>query len=262
MSQATKYICVTGFAHPSEPHEVRFPEFKDRHVFGGVLVAPRTFSPEGHPKARYPSMDHIPHINRAIRDRGALPIAHYHIPRDIRAADVMVHLEYFQNALFHGVQFNTSNLEVLKVAARYCGALVPIFQINRTVLKAFSQTFVSGDTEVIQGVLTFFEALRYLFKQAHVLFDLSGGHGKEIDLGRAVKFLGVMATDFSKLRPGIAGGLSPENLRSTLEALGTNDVSVDIESKVRTEHDVLIPSKATAFYDVMAEIDRGCQETP
>lgn len=262
MSQATKYICVTGFAHPLEPHEVRFPEFQDRHIFGGVLVKPKTFSHGGPPKGRYPSMDHIPHINRALRERGALPIAHYHIPRDIRAADVMVHLEYFQNALFHGVQFNTSNMEVLKVAARYTGALVPIFQINRTVIKAFSQTFVTGDTEVLQGVLVFFEALRYLFKQAHVLFDLSGGHGKDINLGRAATFLGVMQTDFSDLHPGIAGGLSPENLRSTLEALGTSNVSVDVESKVRTEQDVLIPSKATAFYDAMAEIDRGRKETP
>lgn len=261
MLRTTKYVCVTGFARSSDPEKVRFPRFADRLVFGGVLMSPKTFHPEGHPKARYPDLGSVQMINLMLRDKGVLPIAHYHLARDIRASDVMVHLEYFQNANFHGVQFNTSNMDLLKVAARYLGALTPIFQINRSTMKGFSGVF-DGERESIQAACTFFEALRYMFKTAHVLFDLSGGHGKKIDLGRAMTFLEVMAKDFSNLHPGIAGGLSPENLRSTLGALGVNDVSVDVESKVRSASDELIPDRATAFYNAMAEIDRESTETP
>lgn len=73
----------------------------------------------------------------------------------------------------------------------------------------------------------------------YVLLDPSGGLGREFEAERVVPFYETIRKNMPHVGIGFAGGLSGENLESKMSSviklIGTNDISIDAEGKLRTD---------------------------
>ena len=199
----------------------------DSHRFmAGVLASSKTMAGGFTPNRRYPMAVDVGPLLRELDSAGAWPVLHY----NTRATGSDFKRELFGLARslpsMRGIQLNVirPNPEVIREFAREYPRVEVILQANRTSLAG---TTLDAYAKTYEGI-------------AHVLFDLSGGAGKELPVDAADHVLKALPGLRERgVGLGVAGGLGPDcgpvldGLRSNLGSVSLRELSYDSESRVR-----------------------------
>lgn len=227
-------VTFTGIDERTDLTRVREFVEKYRFVEFGVLLS---LTPEDK-DARYMYLDQIRHVAEALHD---VPLA----------------LHVCGSAVQHLV-FN-SHPDVVALAAKF-GRV----QLNFNAKKA---KFTSGDLEsamtAIPGkvITQHFPGNTQLVNELRapnhqVLYDTSGGSGRPTQ---------HWLPPFERKATGYAGGLGPEGIHESLEAIanaaGTTPVWIDMESRVRTDGYLNLDKCAVVAEAVLERVRQGKAET-
>lgn len=236
-----KFISAVGFTDFEQVKQIHYPGNKivDRDLYVGLLMTPECFQNKCF-KSRYVNIDEVV---RVIKDQqmnfkmNRKLVIHY-CPKDKWDPSHFARLRCNLNL---GFQLNSSNLEDIKnmVASirknLTCFDIKPffIFQMNSTLVKRHG----------LESMCMFYYALMDT-ETDHVVFDMSGGKGKEIIVEETESFLEIM--NRLDLSAALAGGLGPHNIHSLSQSIGL-EYSYDAESKLRDDHDVLDMKKVNDY---------------
>lgn len=244
-----RYIGVTGFAEPADVVIAREcvglvpPAWR---LMAGVLVSAKTLRGERVERRRYPALAVAAALLSDLRDAGAWPVVHFNTRAT--GAAFRAELEQLARALpaARGVQLNVVRPDRDALAAFFAARPEQefILQVNRAVLHdAFDpETAIDAYVEHYDGIAR------------HALVDFSGGEGKPLDAGFALRLI----HDWTH-RAGlaVAGGLDAHAVRALIGVR----VSCDAESRLRTPDDVLDREATLAYVRAAAEMfhygDRG-----
>jgi phosphoribosylanthranilate isomerase len=118
---------------------------------------------------------------------------------------------------------------------------VLILQLHPEVLSA-----ANGDAVYLLGYIENYVSAGAI---THVLYDPSAGQGVGFDPKLAIATTGQIRQAFPELQLGVAGGLSPENVREKLEAVWQfdPDICIDVEGRVRNANDLLELDRAITY---------------
>lgn len=160
------------------------------------------------------------------------------------------------------VIFVEGNTTILGEYARWTG----VFPFERVQLNGFSAV---EDTSKIKTVLDTWTNVNFIMQvqsydaeararllhdmhpNVHLLWDESGGHGKETD-SWAIPTHGA----FSPVYTGYAGGLGPHNVTRQLEVLSRMAGDGPIESKIRRTFWIDMESKVRSNNDDQFDLDK------
>lgn len=96
-----------------------------------------------------------------------------------------------------------------------------------------------------------------------LLVDPSAGQGLEFGFDFVHELVAKLQRAFPSLGIGVAGGLTPQNLRDKLECLLLDfpRLSFDIETGVRDPEDNLDPGRVRAYLETAIELIRECRRS-
>lgn len=241
------YVGITGFMSDAEVVKVldAMPDM-GHALMVGVLVSEKTLNglPNKHPN-RYPRIGDIRGI--FTDDPRVLNLVHYHTKSCAgleRQLDLLVELG---GPSVHGIQLNMADppLDQLRAfKARHPGL--------KLVVQANHHMFRSAEYSPQRLAKT---ALGYAEVAEYLLFDLSGGSGMLCNCDLLCNFVCTMKRSAVPLRLGIAGGLGVYTLHTIKQLLRQNpDLSIDAESRLRTEDDRLDIGLAVEYIQRAARI--------
>lgn len=243
----SKYIGITGFADTSDHNTARacaamMPA--GWRFMAGVLVSAKTLCGAASERRRYPRIEEVPPIVKALRANGAWPVAHFNTRAETgtKLLSQLAELMSFAPGIA-GIQLNIvrPSLEALRVFKSCYPHVELIVQANRSAF---------GEAPSAAGAIAY--AREYADVASHVLLDLSGGVGAPLD----VELAKATAREW-RLRAslGVAGGLDA----STVSELRGLRVSCDAETRVRTADDRLDDTLARAY--TRAAVTALCVDT-
>lgn len=259
MPKPGPYTGIAGFASAAEVRAVAAdaptlsafgtPQYGHRKLAIGVLVSDRTFRglpPKTFPE-RYPAIGDVrsiidaacePHVHRAPWQpetegeafdlkRRCLRLIHYHGPSEGLCArlDALCELA--------GPNLDGFQLNIAWPAAEEMRAWIQDHPAMRLVLQISNRMYANlaqMPSRLVDAI-----AKEYLPWCTDLLFDLSGGDGRRLDLERSEEALAALHAAFGeRLGIGLAGGLD----RQSVHDLGPffdrwPDLSIDAEGRIR-----------------------------
>lgn len=242
MLNRKSYVGVTGFTEREQVEEALsvVPADSDRLLMVGVLATWKTL--RGIPiKPKWgkqtPLTKNIKDI--FVSDPRVLNLIHYSTQtgQENSLADDMERLHHTVGEKLDGFQLNIAwpNPVLLEYyyydVWNHVNAPRIVLQVGRRALEAVSGNFDAAVNRLMDytGIVT------------DVLFDLSGGLGKEIDINQALRFLRKLDEVGLGFGKGIAGGLGPNSLDPVVY-IGQEfpGVSTDAQGRLRDEENELV----------------------
>lgn len=239
------YVAVTGIGSAGHFLAIDKRPLGSYDLMIGVLLCSRTLrGVESSP--RHVLLEEARAIAAMPRLCGVKLAAHYNINAEYKnEKDVRQDVELICELGFDAIQFNIGDKEMLKLASsiildRQMSARLfprPIFQVNGTLMRELG---ASNPYEVLPFVNAIWPDSPSQDKGAYVLMDLSGGKGVQMSVENAIKFV-MESMAYDNLRVGLAGGISPDSVKSVLAGSSKSAllprVSVDIETNARSKND-------------------------
>ncbi len=236
-TSAKPYIGVTGFIDRSQVEQVLLAceyALTTHQLMVGVAVNLETL--QGHESSHWPErfpaiseisgifVDHKKVINLVHFSWGRKGKPLYHDEQAKAVSRLMSHTG--KNC--HGIQFNMiwPAVEAIRVAAEDYG--VRVLQIGKTAIEK-----ANFDPETVAEML-----LPYGELVTDILFDMSAGHGKEMDTQSAIPFLRQIQKHNPHLRVGMAGGLYAGNVAEKISPFVRlfSSLNIDAEGKLMGEN--------------------------
>ncbi len=250
-SNPCPYIGITGFMSREEVRAavLRFPDGV-RDVAVGVLASAKTFA---NPPIsvrrpnRYPAAGEIADILAwGSPDDGleillrVLCLVHY-ATDDAETLGEQLEAVCAAVGRFGGFQLNVAWPPITPRLAAVCkGRRRIVLQINRRAVEQ------AGGTP--QGVIARLATYVASGLVTDVLFDASGGEGKEIDAEAVAPFVEAAAEAYADLGIGVAGGLCAETLPALAPLVRRFPfLSIDAEGRLRDADDRLDMQKVLAY---------------
>lgn len=241
MTKYLPYIGVTGFMRQAEiVRALTVMGNTSRYLLmAGVLVSSKTLSGQSNRwPGRYPKIEDVKNI--FVPHSRVLNIIHYNTDFPETLADQLDQLVEVGGRYLHGFQINLPwpDPEQLK-----------LFQDrNRDRNRTFQIILQIGEDAIAQmdhdiGAIADRVRDQYASFVQYVLYDPSGGYGKDLDYVLAMQYLEIIARRGLNIQLVAAGGLHADNLsvvRYLAEDLadkklpGGFELSIDAESKLRT----------------------------
>jgi hypothetical protein len=240
-----KYIGVTGInqrvstsflrdAVALMPNGYRF--------MAGVLVSRKTFRSEPTTNRRKCTLEYLPSTIRRCRNVGAWPVIHYNVEQ---GSSLLEQFSEIGNA-WHGPLENCSvQLNGFFEKPEVLQALKRRYPVSEVILQLPVGSEFLGESPTCSDILDV--ASRYEGIADHFLLDFSCGQGKPLDEDLV---RGVCSRWEVQGHLGVAGGLDEESV-ARLEGL---HVSVDAESRLRSELDELVEQKALEYVRLAADV--------
>jgi hypothetical protein len=243
------YVGITGFTTNSQVRMVLSRSKRRSQIpyfMVGVLVSDKTLRGE---RAKWHKRNPDRHLLGTIFEprAHAINLVHFHSAnQDLLPAQM---------------------LEVDRLAGEYCDGL----QLNMTwpspaIVEAYLARSISRKrkrTIVLQCGMRALEQLAHNPKKIakrvkveyeglvdYVLIDPSGGEGKEFEIDFAYGCLAELFATCRSVGPGVAGGLSVDNVVEKIAPLVgvlPERFAIDVETRVRDQNDVLDIGKCIAF---------------
>ena len=196
------YIGVTGFMNRGEvlfalsllPKKLYFS------LMVGILVSEKTLSGNfnKHPY-KYPKKERISEI--FVEDPRVFNVVHFHTGNHLRLSEQLNEIVDLSGNYLHGFQLNIAWPEVSQIEEFKkfnCKHLI-ILQINKKTLTGSMNDFLD-------------KLGNYVHVIDAVLFDLSGGEGKLLNVSKSLEYLRSIKERYPFLNLGVAGGLGPKTL--------------------------------------------------
>jgi hypothetical protein len=240
------YIGITGFTKPEEVAFALniFPKDGNRKLMVGVLATYKSL--RGIPmKPRWAKQTPNPEAIEKIfpDDERVINLVHFssEVGQNPSILNDLLKIHELAGPNFHGFQLNLvwPEIQVLKEYKRKVGfGYQIILQIGQKAIE------VVGATP--EGVV---EKLSYYVDVIDgILFDLSGGLGKQLDTELAREFLFVIKARGWNLGLGVAGGLGPQSLHLVKPLLSDfPDLSIDAQSQLRNAENDLDTELVKAY---------------
>jgi hypothetical protein len=240
------YIGITGFTKPEEVAFALniFPKDGNRKLMVGVLATYKSL--RGIPmKPRWAKQTPNPEAIEKIfpDDERVINLVHFssEVGQNPSILNDLLKIHELAGPNFHGFQLNLvwPEIQVLKEYKRKVGfGYQIILQIGQKSIE------VVGATP--EGVV---EKLSYYVDVIDgILFDLSGGLGKQLDTELAREFLFVIKARGWNLGLGVAGGLGPQSLPLVKPLLSDfPDLSIDAQSQLRNAENDLDTELVKAY---------------
>lgn len=238
------YIGVTGFMTRGEVLAILSGMPRGRLLMVGVLASAKTL--RGEPNSwpnRFPPTGEI--CNIFVYDPRALNLIHLatddptNLERQLELA-INHSSSGFSGSALNGFQLNMVWPDPNKLRA--------VFERRklRIVLQIGSTAFRKVDEDAEKLAIKLDD---YIGIATDILFDLSGGLGREIDAARALPVLRAVRARHPNLGLGVAGGLSAETIHLIDPIIQEfPDVSIDAEGKIRDDKDARLNLEKTAHY--------------
>ena len=233
------YIGVTGFMTRDEVLSILSGMPAGRLLMVGVLASAKTM--RGEPNSwpnRFPPVDQIGEI--FVEDPRALNLIHFATDDQATLDKQLLHLIERTGGNFDGFQLNMVwpdplHLRILKEGRGACFVL----QIGK---RAFEQ--VNNDPAQLAHKLHAYHDV-----VADILFDLSGGHGRELDAQKTLAVLHAVHAEHPRLGLGVAGGIIAETIH-LIEPIIREfpNVNIDAEGKIRDNKEARLNLQKTAHY--------------
>lgn len=238
----TAYIGVTGFMSRAEVDAVltAIPAGAERLLMVGVLVSSKTMQgiPNKWPK-RYPSADQIASI---FPDHPlALNLAHFNTNDSNELFDQMMAVTELGGENFHGFQLNIAwpdPYTIWRYKQKHPNKII-VIQCGQSALE-----IMDCDPIVVATV-----ADNYQDTCEYLLIDPSGGLGKPLNTLKGLDYLHELNSRLSRMKFGIAGGLSPATLEDLIGPIVKKfpNTSIDAEGRLRDSNDNLDVAIAKDF---------------
>jgi phosphoribosylanthranilate isomerase len=231
------YVGITGFTTKEEVEvlaEVAHDELDDlgyQFMLGFISSEKRLAHPSERGKTS-PAFQDLPALLEAVPDYDVcLPMIHYFTTNREELGKqvglVFNHQDMYWENLCMAIQINMAwpELEQLNQISEAFPDMHIVLQLTKEIL----QEDITSMTE---------KAKAYRGYADYVLADPSGGLGQELDLGRAAGRLASIQTVLKETVPGIAGGLSEDNVYeialTILYGLQPSPISWDAQGQLRT----------------------------
>lgn len=233
------YIGVTGFMTHEEVLSILSSMPAGRLLMVGVLASTKTMrGVQNSWPNRFPLTSEIRQI--FVPDPRALNLIHFATDDPATLETQLEQAIYLGGPAFNGFQLNMVWPDPNKLRDVLSKRnLRVVLQIGSTAFRK-----VDEDAESLATKLD-----DYIDIATYILFDLSGGLGREIDAARALPVLRAVRARHPNLGLGVAGGLSAETIH-LIEPIIREfpDVSIDAEGKIRDEKDARLNMQKTARY--------------
>lgn len=233
------YIGVTGFMTYEEVRSILSSMPAGRLLMVGVLASSKTM--RGEPNAwpnRFPRTGDIQHI--FISDPRALNLIHFSTDDPATLETQLEQAIFLGGPALNGFQLNMVWPDPNKLHSVFSKRSL------RVVLQIGSNAFrkVEEDTEKLAIKLNDYNGLI-----TDILFDLSGGHGREIDVSRALPVLRAVQTRHPNLGLGVAGGLCASSIQIIKPIIQEfPHVNIDAEGLIRDDVGSKLNLTKTAHY--------------
>lgn len=243
------YIGITGFTTNAQIQAVMKSPGRNTcypYYMAGVLVSHKTLKGEAAkwPK-RYPTQDELGSIFEPYAM--TMNLVHYNTPSSDSLVSELLAVDDLVGPHCDGYQLNMTwpspwrITEYHKLQLGHGPRKTIVLQCGARALAE-----VRHDVkELAQRVKRDYEGL-----VDYVLIDPSGGHGKDFDANFAFDCMSELLT-VRNICPGIAGGLSAENVEAKLKPLLWQDMNepfcIDAEGRLRTPEDELDLGKCVEF---------------
>lgn len=233
------YIGVTGFMARDEVLSILSGVPAGRLLMVGVLASSKTLRGEQNSwPNRFPLTSEIQQI--FVPDPRALNLIHFSTDDQVTLETQLEQAIYLGGPAFNGFQLNMVWPDPNKLRAVLSNRNL------RIVLQIGSTAFRKVDEDPNHLAIRLDD---YVGLATDILFDLSGGHGKEIDAARVLPVLRAVRARHPNLGLGVAGGLSAESIH-LIEPIIRDfpDVSTDAEGKIRDDVGSKLNLQKTARY--------------
>jgi len=230
---ARPYIGVTGFMKLREAEHIlnRFPLTSKYAMMVGVLASQKTMRGIKNRRTnRYPEPDKVKKI---FPDHPlALNLVHYNTKEPETLCRQLLDIVQIAGPYFHGFQLNFVWPDPCQLDLYSENSLK-----RRIVLQVSERAFEMighSPQKLADKIRREYPGVDYL------ILDPSGGYGKLMDVGKLREYLSELYARDLRVKPVIAGGLSPETLdliRPLVEEFP--DLSIDAESRLRDSEDNL-----------------------
>lgn len=239
-----KYIGVTGFMHRSEV-DAALEVFScdQRKLMIGVLASNKTIGGQSNKwPGRYPLCENIIHIFPPRSDQ-TFNVVHFASDDLYNLWPDLTYIRFEGGDRIDGIQLNMVWPDDVIVESLIAEGIEVIVQVNAHaigVCKSFNE--VMNRLERYPG--------------AHVLFDMSGGHGVPLDKQKVIHFLQACYynPNLRSLHFGVAGGLSADRLNEVADLFAKfPQLSVDAEGQLRNPDDDSMNIAAMQDYLVVAQ---------
>ena len=248
------YIGVTGFMTREEVdqaitafHQTKRPD--DRHLMIGILASSKTLKGEQNKWGnRFPR---VQDISRLVRDRPFMTtLVHYSTDEPETLSEQLQRLQEFGGPFLDGFQLNmvwpdpNAIKEALYDHEHRRPASRIVLQIGSRAFKACAE-----DHHVLAARIDAYAEI-----VTDVLFDLSGGHGRPLDIEKSLDVLFTIRLRHPHLGLGVAGGLCADTLPSIERIVAEfPHVSIDAEGRLRDHPDARLNLETVERYIVLAQ---------
>lgn len=250
------YIGITGFKSPDTLREFLIAIIRGRsrithHLMIGALASSKTLQGEQNKwPGRTPRIEDL--ASCFVNDPLAINLVHFATDDRSTIDTQLVQLMNRAGSFCDGVQLNMVWPDIKQLIT-----VLRAKRLRRVVLQIGSTAFkqVDEDPKRLAEKLDAYE--HYI---TDILFDLSGGHGREMDPARAISVLRAVRERHPNLGTGVAGGLCQQTIHLLAPIVQEfPDINIDAEGRLRTPQpiDAMDDDKAvgylTAAIDLFAD---------
>ncbi len=233
------YIGVTGITC-IEDVEIIKSTLEDSYGMYGVLVSENTLKMVKPHRGRYPNIDSLKEIFRAMPEN-ALRAVHYN-SRDVGniSEDVRKIVE-LTDGICNCVQLNIEYPPVDQVAKikDWNKDINIIFQLGKESLGEFAYKYVTSN---VKPYIPFID---------YIIIDASQGAGAELKIIDTIKF----AKPLSFIKPlTFAGGLNGDNIHIFISLIEEFNASIDAEGRLMNDNDNLDHDKVISYIRIAKRI--------